>query len=188
MKILGVLGSPRIKGNSDILLDEALRGAKDCGAKTEKVVLVRKRIAGCLDCRKCNKTGVCAIQDDMQGILGKIVAADAILHSCPVYFWAMTAQMKAYLDRWCALFDEAWQWQEAFAPRMKGKRIGLITVCGDKNVATGDPIVHSFRTLAAFSGLNLLPPVQCSAMAKGDIRQDEKSLRRAYALGRVAAT
>lgn len=89
MKILGVPGSPRIQGNSDILLDEALRGAKDCGAGTEKVVRVRKRIAGCLDCKKCNRTGVCAIRDDMQGILGKIVAADAILHGCPVYFWAL---------------------------------------------------------------------------------------------------
>jgi len=165
-----------------------LKGARDSGAKTEKVVLVRKRIAGCLDCKKCNKTGVCVIPDDMQGIHDKIVGADAILHSCPVYFWAMTAQMKSYLDRWCALFDEKWQWQEAFAPRMKGKRIGLITVCGDTNVSTADPIVHSFQTLAAFSGLQMLPPVQCSATAKGEIRQDETALRRAYALGRAAAT
>lgn len=187
MKILGVLGSPRIKGNSDILLDEALRGAKDAGARTEKVVLVRKRIAGCLDCKKCNKTGVCVIQDDMRAILDKVVAADAVLHSGPVYFWAMTAQMKSYLDRWCALFDASWQWQDAVAPRMKGKRIGLITVCGDKNVSTADPIVHSFKTMAGFSGLKLLPPVQCSAMGKGEIRQDDAALRRAYALGRAAA-
>ena len=101
MKILGILGSPRIGGNSDVLLDQALAGARDGGAETEKIILSRKKIAGCLDCGKCNEAGICAVKDDMKEIQEKILAADTVIHSGPVYFWGMTSQMKAYLDRWC---------------------------------------------------------------------------------------
>ena len=104
MKVLGILGSPRVGGNSDVLLDQALAGARDTGAEIEKIILALKKISGCLNCDKCNQTGECATQDDMLEIHKKILQADAILHSVPVYFWAMTAQMKAYLDRWCVFF------------------------------------------------------------------------------------
>jgi multimeric flavodoxin WrbA len=58
MKILGIMGSPRIGGNSDILLDDALAGAKDAGAQVEKIILDKKKISGCKDCKKCNETGL----------------------------------------------------------------------------------------------------------------------------------
>ena len=132
MKILGVLGSPRIGGNSDILLSQALAGAKEAGADAvEKIILDRRRIAGCKDCKKCNKTGFCAIKDDMADIQKHILDAYAVIHASPVYFWSMTAQMKAYLDRWCVFFDADWKWQKLYYPKMRAKRIGLITVCGD---------------------------------------------------------
>ena len=99
MKVLGIMGSPRIGGNSDILLDEALAGAKDAGAEVEKIILDKKKISGCKDCKKCNETGICVIKDDMLQIHKKILDADAIIHSVPVYFWSMTSQMKSCLDR-----------------------------------------------------------------------------------------
>jgi len=81
MKVLAVLGSPRVGGNSDILLDQALAGAKDAGGKVEKIVLSKKKISGCLDCQRCNETGICAVQDDMLEIHKKILEADAIVHT-----------------------------------------------------------------------------------------------------------
>ena len=188
MKILGILGSPRVGGNSDILLDQALAGAKDAGAEVEKIILCQKKISGCLNCDKCNETGVCAIRDDMPEIHKKILEADVIIHSCPVYFWAMTAQMKAYLDRWCAFFDAEWRWHKAYYPKMKGKRIGLITVCGDPNVSTADPIVHSFKNTADFTKLKWLGAVMASASARGEIAKNEKAKKEAYALGKKGAT
>jgi len=184
MKVLGILGSPRVGGNSDILLEQALAGAKDAGGEVEKIVLSKKKISGCLDCGKCNETGVCVIKDDMQEIHKKILEADVVIHSVPVYFWAMTAQMKAYLDRWCAFFDAQWRLHKAYRPKMKVKRIGLITVCGDPNVSTADPIVHSFKNTCQFAGLNLLEVVQVSAAAKGEIANNEEAKKKAYDLGR----
>ena len=188
MKILGVMGSPRIGGNSDILLDEALAGAKDAGAEVEKIILDRKKIAGCKDCKKCNETGICVIKDDMLEIHKKILEAYAIIHSVPVYFWSITSQMKAYLDRWCVFFDAEWRWQKVYYPKMRGKRIGLITVCGDPDVHTADPIVHSFKSTAEMTKLNWLGSVMASASDKGDIIKDETAMQKAFELGRKAAT
>src|SRR4030043_599287 len=167
MRVLGILGSPQERGNSDILLEQALAGAKDAGGEVEKIVLSKKKISGCLDCTKCNETGICTIKDDMLEIHKKSLEADAVIHSVPVYFWAMTAQMKAYLDRWCAFFDAEWKWHKHYYPKMKGKKIGLITVCGDTNVHTADPIVHSFKATCQFTKLKYIGAVMASAGAKG---------------------
>jgi len=188
MKILGILGSPRIGGNSDILLDQALAGARDTGAEVEKIILNQKKILGCHDCKKCNETGLCVLKDDMPEIHKKILEADAVIHSVPVYFWSMTAQMKAYLDRWCAFFDAQWKWHKAYYPQMKGKRIGLITVCGDMNVHTADPIVHAFKNTADFTKLRWIGTVMASATDKGEIAGNEAAKREAFELGRKGAT
>lgn len=184
MKVLGIMGSPRLGGNSDLLLDQALAGAKDAGAEVDKILLVREKISGCLDCAKCNDGGICAIKDDMTQIQKKLLDADAVIHAAPTYFWAMTAQMKAYLDRWCVLFDATWQWHKFYEPKMKGKRIGVITVCADPNIATADPIVHSFRMTCEFTGMQLFGVLQTSAAAKGEIARNASALKDAYELGK----
>jgi len=188
MKVLGILGSPRVGGNSDILLEQALAGAREAGAETEKIILSQKKISGCFDCGKCNESGICALKDDMIEIHKKILESDAVIHSVPLYFWAMTSQMKAYLDRWCAFFDAEWRWHKHYAPKMKGKKIGLITVCGDADPSTAQPIVHSFQMTCQFTKLNLIGVVMASAAAKGEVAKDEKAKKEAYELGRKAAS
>lgn len=187
MKVLGILGSPRVGGNSDLLLDQALAGAGKAGGEVEKIVLSKKKISGCLDCKKCNETGICAVKDDMREIHKKILEAGAVIHSVPVYFWAMTSQMKAYVDRWCAFFNESWEVHQAYQPQMQGKAIGLITVCGSSNVSTADPIVHSFGNTCELAGLNLLDTVRASASIKGEIAHHEGVMKEASALGEKAA-
>jgi multimeric flavodoxin WrbA len=188
MKILGIMGSPRIGGNSDLLLDQALAGAREAGGEVEKIILVQKKISGCYDCKKCNDSGICAVKDEMPEIHQKILEAQAIIHSVPVYFWSMTSQMKAYLDRWCALFDANWRWHQAYLPKMKGKGMGLITVCGDPDVHTADPIVHSFKNTADFTKMKWIGAVMASATEKGEIAQNETALKEAFDLGRLAVT
>jgi multimeric flavodoxin WrbA len=188
MKVLGVMGSPRVGGNSDILLEQALAGAKEAGAEVGKIILDRLKINGCKDCKKCNETGICVIKDDMPEIHKKILEADAIIHSVPVYFFSMTAQMKAYLDRWCALYDAEWRWQKAYYPKMRGKRIGVITVCGDPDAHMADPIVHCFQTSAEMSKMQWLGAVMVSATDRGEVAANEKAKRQAFELGKKAAT
>ena len=71
---------------------------------------------------------------------------------------------------------------------MKGKRIGLITVCGDPDVHTADPIVHSFKSTAEMTKLTWLGAVMTSAADKGDIAHNKAALQQAFELGKKAAT
>jgi tRNA-Thr(GGU) m(6)t(6)A37 methyltransferase TsaA len=99
VKVLGISGSPRRKGNTELLLDEALAGAKSEGAEVEKLILNQLHITPCQGCGKCAETGECAIQDDMVLVYPKLRAADCLILASPIYFSSLTAQTKAMIDR-----------------------------------------------------------------------------------------
>ena len=85
--VLIISASPRKNGNSDILCDRFAEGAKESGNKVEKVFLAGKNIGYCRGCEVCNNTHKCVMKDDMAEILGKMVDADVIVLSTPVYFY-----------------------------------------------------------------------------------------------------
>lgn len=98
--VLILSGSPRKGGNSDLLCDQFLRGAKEGGNQVEKIFIREKKIGYCTACYYCeDHQGTCAIKDDMAEILHKIKKADVIVMSSPVYFYSIDAQMKALIDR-----------------------------------------------------------------------------------------
>ncbi|MBP1732217.1 MAG: Iron-sulfur flavoprotein [Deltaproteobacteria bacterium] len=99
MKILGIVGSPRKGGNTEVLLEQVLAAAKDLGADVEQLFIADKKIAPCDGCESCLVTGKCKIKDDMQEMYSKLIEADGIVFGTPVYFWGMTAQAKAFIDR-----------------------------------------------------------------------------------------
>ena len=99
MKILGIVGSPRKGGNTEILVREALAGAAESGAETELVLVAGKSIAPCDGCGACSETGICKIKDDMQPIYRQLESADGVIFGTPVYFINVTAQAKAIMDR-----------------------------------------------------------------------------------------
>ncbi|MCJ7523454.1 MAG: flavodoxin family protein, partial [Dehalococcoidia bacterium] len=104
MKVLGIMGSPRIKGNTDLLLDAAFEGAESQGAETEKIVVDRLKIAPCREYYGCLKDGNCVIQDDMTGIYPRLLASDIVIVASPIFFYNLSAQVKALIDRCQALW------------------------------------------------------------------------------------
>ena len=107
MKILGLSCSPHIQGNTVTLLNEALKGAQAEGAEVELFSVAGKTIQPCQACQSCFKTGECKIQDDMQPLYEKLLESDGIIFGTPVYFWDVTAQTKAVIDRTFALATPA---------------------------------------------------------------------------------
>jgi len=97
--ILGVVGSPRIEGNTERVVVEALNAAKEDGAEIELLRLADRDIQPCTACLSCRKTGECLIRDDFNPIFEKMVQADGIILASPVYFSSATPQMKALIDR-----------------------------------------------------------------------------------------
>ena len=104
MKILGIMGSPRIKGNTDRLLDEALRGAQKRQAEVEKIVVDKMKITPCREYYGCLRDGNCVMRDDMDIVIPRLLEADGIIVASPMFFYGVTAQLKALIDRCQALW------------------------------------------------------------------------------------
>jgi multimeric flavodoxin WrbA len=104
MKVLGIMGSPRRQSNTEILLDKALEGAREAGAEVEKVLVSKLKISPCLEIYACRKDGNCAIKDDMQLLYEKLLEADHIIFASPIFFYGITSQAKAIIDRCQALW------------------------------------------------------------------------------------
>ena len=103
LRLIGIFGSPRQEGNSDILLKSAIKGAELSGADVEKIIIRDLQIAPCNSCGGCWGKGVCVIDDDMQKMYPKLVDADGIIVASPIYFMGVSAQLKAFIDR-CQAF------------------------------------------------------------------------------------
>jgi len=99
IRIVGVVGSPRVEGNTERIVAAALTAAAEGGTETELVRLAGREIKPCDACLSCRKTGTCAIPDDFLPIYETMTQADGIILASPVYFGSATPQMKALIDR-----------------------------------------------------------------------------------------
>ena len=99
IKILGIAGSPRQNGNSSLLLDEALKGAKEAGASINKIILCNREINPCLGCGYCQNEGYCQQEDGMDKTYNLTLSSHGIILAAPIYFNSLNAQTKAFIDR-----------------------------------------------------------------------------------------
>ena len=173
MKILGLSCSPRVQGNTEILIDEALRGAQLKGAEVELYRVSGKSIEPCDGCRACNETGECHIKDDMQDLYNKLLAADGIIFGTPVYFYSMTAQAKTILDRTIALSRPE--------RSLTNKVGGVVVVAGSLGVADALKDLYFYFVIRQMLPANF---VAAYASAKGDITKRELGMKAAGELGR----
>jgi len=137
-KVLILSGSPRKGGNSDLLCDEFMRGAKEAGHDVEKIWVATKKIDYCHACYYCQKSGgECTIKDDMADVLQKMINADVIVLASPVYFYSIDAQLKALIDRTVA------RWTE-----VKNKEFYYIVTCADEERESQERTIECFRGYA----------------------------------------
>jgi len=189
MKILGVYGSPRKDGNSDLLLDQALAGARSVGAEVTSIYIRDYKMSGCLECGGCEATGVCIIKDDMQELYPLIKGADVIILSSPVFFYSLSSQLKAFIDRCQAL------WSERMLTKKPEKRLkyesgrGYLIAVGatkGKNLFEGVELTarYFFDALdKRYEGGLFFRKVE----GKGAIAQDPEALKQAFEFGKKIA-
>lgn len=105
-KVLILSGSPRRGGNSDTLCDRFMQGAVEAGNEVEKFFIAAHDIGYCSACYYCRRhDGECCRKDDMQGLMPKILDADVLVFSSPVYMYSVSAQLKAVFDRMVAKYE-----------------------------------------------------------------------------------
>jgi multimeric flavodoxin WrbA len=177
--VLGIAGSPRKGGNTEILVSRVLAGAAAQGATVDLVRLAELKISECDGCHACWKGRGCSKKDDMLSLYPKIVSCDAIVFGTPVYWYGPTALMKAFVDR-LVYFN---------CPKnralIRGKKAAIAVPFEDKDPATADLIVKFFKKSLSylemkFAGQVLAPGVG----AKGEIMVRSRILAEAFDLGR----
>lgn len=108
MKILGIVGSKRKTGNTAVLVETALKSAENLGIETQTIYLGDYNIKGCTGCEGCKDTYRCVIKDDMQKLYPLIEQSDAVILGSPTYFYNISSDMKAFIERmYCyEIFDK----------------------------------------------------------------------------------
>lgn len=130
MKILGIVGSPRKEGNTEIMMREALEAARQAGAETEMVLVADSDISPCDGCMTCMEGDGCVIDDDMQTLYEKIELADGIIFGTPVYFINVSAQAKAIIDRTLVMLINGKMKGKVAAAIVTARRVGAGQVLG----------------------------------------------------------
>jgi len=186
VRVLGLFGSPRRGGNTEILLEEVLRGAEKEGAKVERLYLSDFTITPCKECHGCDETGNCVILDDMEKIYPKLLEADVVILASPIFFYGVTAWTKALIDRSQALWVRKYLLKEPSLGKEGKKRKGFFISLGatkGQKVFEGSilTVKYFFDVLNAdYAGDLLFRGVE----AKGDILKHPEALQRAFEAGR----
>ena len=181
--VVVLLGSPRKKGNSAVLAGQIIYGAESVGAKVETVYLNGLNIKpcqGCYACKKKNSTG-CAVDDDMQALYSKLVESDAWIIASPVYWFNMSAQIKIFMDRCFALWNEDPQ-----INRMYKKRIAIAMSYGDSDPFNSGCVnaLRSFQDAYRYVGARIVGMVYGSADQPGEIASNAELMAQAEEIGK----
>jgi multimeric flavodoxin WrbA len=189
LRVLGIAGSPRRQGNTELLLDQVLGAAASKGAVTEKVILSRMNVEPCDACYGCLGSGRCMLQDDFQLLYPKLIKAERIVLAAPVFFLGLSAQAKAFIDRCQCFWVRKYVIQDPLPPTDSGEQRQGFLISTAGGAQTG--FQCAIRTMKAFLGVldadyggDLTFP---GVDEKGAILNHPTALEEAVALGRALA-
>lgn len=182
-RILGIVGSPRKKGNTHILVSTILEGAKNAGAITELLFLNDLNIRECDGCHVCWKGKQCIKKDDMNTIYPKIIQSDTVVFGTPVYWYGPTALMKCFIDRFVYF-----NCPENRA-KIRGKSAVVAVPFEDENLDTASLLVKFFEKSLRYLEMNFIGKILVPGVSKrGDILKKPEILEKGYKLGKRLAT
>ncbi len=182
-RIIGISGSPRRHGNTEILLDRALEVAKRKGAKVKKIFINELKFSPCQECKNIRKDGVCIIRDDWQILCSEIEKADGIILASPIFFGSVSAQTKMMIDR----FQCLWLAKNIFKTYKTKKRKAGAFICVEASnrkdfFINAKSIVRNFFTTI---DTDYRGELFCSEIdKKGTAREHPECLKKASNIGK----
>jgi len=182
-KVAAILGSPRKGGNTDIIIDELLKGAESAGAEVEKVHLNKLNIRYCTGCDKCRDKsfkGFCSLKDDMTPVLYKqFLECDVLIVGFPIYTGRESAVLANYHDRLYGLGSFPWMFEG------KKRRGALVVTWGAPNARAFERIIDHHVSLMSWYGVTVEEAVYGSGCTeKGIIAQDKEGLQKTFEAGK----
>ncbi|WP_235284257.1 flavodoxin family protein [Methanosarcina sp. 1.H.A.2.2] len=181
IKVLGLVGSPKVDGNTSRLVNAVLEGAAEKGAETVVYNLASLDIKGCDACCRCQEHGCCVIDDDMQKLYREIQAADVLVLGSPVYMWQMTAQTKLLIDRMTAFL------RPDFSSRFDNKKLILVFTQGIQDRDAFKPYFEYTAGLLYYLGFDVLDTIVAAGTDKLKVEFRPRLLEKAKALGKLVS-
>ncbi len=185
MKIIAFHGSPRIEGNSELLLNEAIRAVEEEGHSVTLFKAAQMEISPCLNCGGCETTGECVVDDDMEEVYSAIREGERFILSSPIFFFSLTAQIKALIDRCQAIWCEKYLLKKPIPEGDNGRK-GLLLMVGGMEKEVGFKCGNSLAT--AFFRTISVPEHEKLAFPKvdaiGEIKKHPTALNDAYEAGK----
>lgn len=186
-KVLILNGSPRRGGNSSILADQVRKGVEEAGGEAEVIYLHGLDISPCDACDSCKGLdGLnCIVEDDMQTLYPKVLEADALVYSSPIYWFTVSAQMKLFMDRCYGLGGG-----EIEDHGLAGKKIGVTLVYeGDDPYDAGAiNAIRTFQDMFDYVPSEIVGFVYGRAGDPGEIRDQDDVMDKAIELGKELVT
>jgi len=184
LRVLGIGGSPRRGGNTDLLLAEVMKGAASKRAEVKTIILNDLNITPCQHCDACFEAGECRIKDDMQMVYDELKWADRIVLASPIQFMGVTAQTKAMIDRCQALWARKYILKQPPLGDRRERKGLFISVGGMKLANLFEPALATVKALFKvldidYAGGLLFPGVD----EKGAITKHPDALKQAFLAG-----
>lgn len=174
MKILVLTGSPRKNGNSNTLADNFIKGAEEAGHEVVRFDAAFKNVHPCIGCNSCGMDGPCVFKDDFDFVRRHIVDADMVVFATPMYYFGISAQLKAVIDRFYAVNGQI----------HRSKKAALLMTYADTSTPEAEPIKLHYKTLLNYLGWTDAGQVIASGVwPAGAVNQTEYP-KRAYELGK----
>lgn len=175
MEIVVLQGSPNRRGSTALMVEEFARGAREAGHEVRRIDVAFQSVAPCTGCVACGYGArPCVQHDDMANICAEILGADMLVFATPLYYYGMTAQLKAVIDRFCA--DNA-------ALDAKRMQAALLTVAWNADDWTFDALVAHYRTLCRYLDMRDRGMVLGYGCGTPSMTRASRHLREAYELG-----
>ena len=173
MKVLGIVCTPRVGGNSEILVQQALAGVEEAGGESEVIFIRNKNINPCDGCFSCQTSWTCHFKDDMEEISEKMVASDGIIIGAPTY-WTICGRGVDFLDRVYPL---------AAAGKLANKVSAGIAVGAAGSVDAA--VLGVLRRFFLYSHMPCVECIAAYARKPGEIKQKKHDMKSAWELGRL---
>jgi multimeric flavodoxin WrbA len=189
MKVLGIFGSPRRGGNTELLLKEMLRGCRDAQAKVEEIYLRDLKITPCMEIYACRKDGQCPIRDDMQALYPKLIDTDVLALASPIFFYSVSAHAKAFIDRCQAFWAKKYLLHQPVAPGKERRKGVFLSVGGSQGERIFEGALMTMKYF--FDSLDMIfyqSLLYRGVDEKGEILRHPTAIAEAYDLGKKLAS
>lgn len=174
MKILVITGSPRKNGNSNTLADNFIKGAQEAGHTVVRFDSAFKNVHPCIACNKCGMNGQCVFKDDFEFVKANIIDSDAVVFATPMYYFGISAQIKAVIDRFCAINGQI----------SKPKKAALLMTYADTSEKEAQPIINHYEVLLNYLGWTDIGKIIAPGVwVEGDVMNTHYP-QKAYELGK----